>query len=30
MYGLLGSDNISLRYEYLNILSIRVQKKIYL
>ncbi len=27
MYGLLGQDNIWLRYNYLNICNLRVQKK---
>ncbi len=27
MYGLLGSDNISLKYNYLKIWNLRVQKK---
>ncbi len=28
MYGLLGSDNIWLRYNYMNILNMRVQKNL--
>ncbi len=28
MYGLLGSDNIGLRYNYLNIWNLRVQKNL--
>ncbi len=28
MYGLLGSDNICLRYNYLNIWNLRVQKNL--
>ncbi len=28
MYGLLGSDNIWLRYNYLNIWNLRVQKNL--
>ncbi len=29
MYGLLGSDNIWLKYNYLNILNLKLQKKNY-